>query len=135
MYASFITSANAYEKRNSNKNGRSALSLRTRRMTYDRCSFSTNCFSRDVYHFELSSITKQFSIRGFSVLLGWSTQKKRRWMKYQFESLANCICEDVLVSKLTGAARIDLLMEELILNDTESHPCELVFNSEKKTKN
>ncbi|KAF8381339.1 nhr-35 [Pristionchus pacificus] len=35
------------------------------------------------------------------------------------QSLANCVSDDVLVSKLSGAARIDLLMEELILSDAE----------------
>ncbi|GMT34038.1 hypothetical protein PFISCL1PPCAC_25335, partial [Pristionchus fissidentatus] len=35
------------------------------------------------------------------------------------QSLANCVSDDVLVSKLSGAARIDLLMEELILSDSE----------------
>lgn len=33
------------------------------------------------------------------------------------------ISEDVLVTKLSGAARIDLLMEELILADTEEQKC------------
>ena len=35
------------------------------------------------------------------------------------QSLAKSISEDVLVTKLSGMARIDLLMEELILEDTE----------------
>ncbi|CAD5233879.1 unnamed protein product [Bursaphelenchus xylophilus] len=35
------------------------------------------------------------------------------------QSLARSISEDILVSKLSGMARIDMLMEELILEDTE----------------
>lgn len=35
------------------------------------------------------------------------------------QSLAKSISEDVLVTKLSGMARVDLLMEELILEDTE----------------
>lgn len=35
------------------------------------------------------------------------------------QSLAKSISEDILVSKLSGMARIDMLMEELILEDTE----------------
>ncbi|PIO74480.1 Ligand-binding domain of nuclear hormone receptor [Teladorsagia circumcincta] len=34
-------------------------------------------------------------------------------------SLANSICEDILVSKLSGVARLDVLMEELMLADAE----------------
>lgn len=38
---------------------------------------------------------------------------------HPFQSLARSISEDILVSKLSGMARIDMLMEELILEDTE----------------
>ncbi|VDM75763.1 unnamed protein product [Strongylus vulgaris] len=34
-------------------------------------------------------------------------------------SLANSICEDILVTKLSGVARLDVLMEELMLADAE----------------
>ncbi|CAI4227356.1 unnamed protein product [Auanema sp. JU1783] len=37
-------------------------------------------------------------------------------------SLANSVSEDVLVTKLTGVARIDMLMEELILADADQKP-------------
>ncbi|KAK5971797.1 hypothetical protein GCK32_020713, partial [Trichostrongylus colubriformis] len=33
--------------------------------------------------------------------------------------LANSICEDILVTKLSGVARLDVLMEELMLADAE----------------
>ncbi|EYB93104.1 hypothetical protein Y032_0186g1079 [Ancylostoma ceylanicum] len=34
-------------------------------------------------------------------------------------SLANSVCEDILVTKLSGVARLDVLMEELMLADAE----------------
>ncbi|VDK78347.1 unnamed protein product [Litomosoides sigmodontis] len=40
-------------------------------------------------------------------------------MKIPTDALANAVCEDVLVFKLSGVANIDKLMEELILTETK----------------
>lgn len=40
-------------------------------------------------------------------------------MIFNFQALANAVCEDVLVFKLSGVANIDRLMEELILTETK----------------
>lgn len=41
----------------------------------------------------------------------------------EFQSIANVLSEDVLVTKLSGVAKIDQLMEELILSDAEEQKC------------
>uniref|UniRef100_A0A1I7XVJ1 NR LBD domain-containing protein n=1 Tax=Heterorhabditis bacteriophora TaxID=37862 RepID=A0A1I7XVJ1_HETBA len=45
------------------------------------------------------------------------------FMLSPLSSLANSVSEDILVTKLSGVARIDILMEELILADAEEQKC------------
>lgn len=46
-----------------------------------------------------------------------------------FQALANAVCEDVLVFKLSGVTNIDQLMEELILTETKERKISSRLNS------
>ncbi|VDM14590.1 unnamed protein product [Wuchereria bancrofti] len=51
------------------------------------------------------------------------------------QALANAVCEDVLVFKLSGVANIDQLMEELILTETKERKISGRLNSASNSSN
>ncbi|KIH51936.1 hypothetical protein ANCDUO_17969 [Ancylostoma duodenale] len=59
--------------------------------------------------------TKPYTIKRHQSADEW----KSLVLKERVRSLANSVCEDILVTKLSGVARLDVLMEELMLADAE----------------